>query len=76
MAIEGYAVYADRIWFRDSYPLWLRKRLPLERLNEESLHIKGMRAIERLVDKWGEEILLKIPREWQNLLMTVRRRKE
>jgi hypothetical protein len=72
LAVEGYAVYAERIWFRDSYPLWLRRRLASERLDESTVYIMGMRAIEKLVDKWGEWILLKVPRDWQKLLKTIR----
>jgi hypothetical protein len=71
LAVEGYAVYGERIWFRDSYPLWLRQRLASERLDEAIDYTMGMRAIEKLVDKWGEWILLKVPRDWQKLLKTI-----
>jgi hypothetical protein len=71
LAVEGYATYAERIWFRDSYPLWLRKRLASERLDEASVYTMGMRIMEKLVDKWGERILLKVPRDWQKLSKTI-----
>lgn len=71
LVIEGYAVYAERVWFRDSYPVWLRNRLASERLDETNSYTKGMRAIEKLVDKWGEWILLKVPRDWQKLWKTI-----
>ena len=68
MACEGYSVYAERIWFRDSYPPLLRKRLASEYIDESSVQIKGMRVMEKLVDRMGPQILLKVPTEWQKLI--------
>lgn len=66
--VEGYATYAERIWFRDAYPRWLRTRFDYERLDETDLYIRGLRLIQRWVKRWGEGILLEIPTSWPQLL--------
>jgi hypothetical protein len=68
MAGEGFATYAERIWFRDAYSMSLRRALVSERLDEASVYTLGLRAVENAVKKMGPEILLRIPNEWERLL--------
>jgi hypothetical protein len=65
---EGFAVYGDRIWFSDSYPPGLKKKLASQHLDESDLYIRGLRVIERLVDRYGSEVLLRIPANWRKLI--------
>lgn len=65
---EGFAVYAERVWFRDVYPAWLRKKLELQQLEEANLYIKGLRVIERLVERYGQQVLVHVPARWKKLV--------
>ncbi len=65
---EGFAVYAERVWFRDAYPPWLKRKLELDRLDEANLYTTGLRVIERLVEQHGQQILLRIPAKWKKLI--------
>jgi Clp amino terminal domain, pathogenicity island component len=65
--IEGFATYAERVWFRDFYPSSMKHILDTWRLKTGSVYLRGCRKIEMLVDKLGTEILLKIPKQWREL---------
>lgn len=67
-ATEGYASYAERIWFADSYPLDLRKRIAKHRGSGTSVYDQGMRAVAKAVETHGEQILLKLPTKWSRYL--------
>jgi hypothetical protein len=68
MAVEGFAEYADRIWFRDDYPPSLQKMLAADRLNEASVYTQGMRTVDEAVANFGPAILLRLPTQWKRLL--------
>jgi hypothetical protein len=68
MLDEGYAEYAARIWFLDSYPLWLRRKIPAQQRNQSNIYVKGLRLMEKLVGKYGSQILLKIPGDWRKII--------
>jgi len=63
---EGYAEYAERIWFLDLYPKEERDSLTQTALEPGSVHDRGMRWIERLVKNHGAKILWEIPKRWRN----------
>jgi hypothetical protein len=69
MASEGYATYAESIWFVEAYPAWLKNRLAGIHRDESAVAVKGMRAIQDLVAKYGPAILLRIPTEWETLFV-------
>ncbi len=66
--VEGYATYAERVWFADLYPACLRRdgthHLPLL---QDSVYQRGFHRIEGLVQQHGPQILLEIPKLWQRL---------
>ena len=65
--VEGFATYAERVWFLDLYPAALRsfaQRWPLKR---ESVYFRGLRRVEELVREHGQPVLLEIPKRWHDL---------
>ncbi len=69
LAAEGFAIYAERNWFRDAYPPPLRKRLATDHVDESDFYIKGLRAVEEVVSRLGPDVLLKLPRKWKKLMI-------
>jgi hypothetical protein len=67
LLVEGYASYAERIWFLDLYPPSARDVLPHAQFDPASIHYQGMRMVQKLVEKHGTEILLEIPKRWRQL---------
>ena len=67
--VEGYATYAELIWFSNLYPDHVRSylRYVLESYDEEGMHRLGMRKIQDLVEQSGNAILLEIPCRWKEL---------
>jgi Clp amino terminal domain, pathogenicity island component len=65
LLVEGYASYAERIWFVDLYPPSARDVLPHAQLDPSSIHYQGMHMVQQLVEKHGTEILLEIPKRWR-----------
>jgi hypothetical protein len=65
--VEGFATYAERVWFLDLYPLSVRSGVINAYYNHKGVHYRGMRLVERLVREKGSEILLEIPKQWRNL---------
>jgi hypothetical protein len=71
--VEGYATYAERIWFADLYPACFRGRGGAGRavmhssLLPGSVYQRGLNRIEGLVQQHGPQILLEIPKLWQRL---------
>ena len=65
--VEGYATYAERMWFLDLYPPIARNFLTHAKLDPASIHFQGLKIIEQLVEKHGTGILLRIPRSWREL---------
>jgi hypothetical protein len=64
---EGYAVYAQCLWFRDLYPEFVRSNLTESRWNAKSICFRGYHVIRDLVQRVGPQILLEIPARWKNL---------
>jgi len=65
--VEGYATYAERIWFLDLYPIGLRQDVQRSPLDPASIRSRGLRRVQELVEQHGPEILLKIPQQWRDL---------
>jgi hypothetical protein len=64
--VEGFATYAERVWFLDLYPASVRPSVTRAYYDRKGLHYRGMRLIEQLVRKEGPHILLHIPKRWCN----------
>jgi hypothetical protein len=67
LLIEGYAMYAQTIWFRDLYPACLRNNLDYARLDRKSIYFRGFQRIKELVEQSGQQVLLEIPQRWRSL---------
>jgi len=67
LLVEGYAMYAQTVWFRDFYPLCLRNNLGFARLDHKSVYFRGFKRIQELVKESGQQVLLEIPSRWQSL---------
>jgi hypothetical protein len=67
LLVEGFAVYCEQVWFLDLYPTYLRDSVQQWRLSPDTIHMRGFRQIERLVERHGLEILLEIPKRWREL---------
>jgi len=65
LLVEGYAAYAERVWFSDFYPAAARRELPHFPLDHASLHYKGLQRVRELVKEHGPAILLEIPKGWR-----------
>ncbi len=65
--IEGYATYAERVWFRDFYPTSMNDIIDKWHLKAGSTYLRGLHKIKMLVKQHGSQILLKIPKEWRKL---------
>ena len=67
LLVEGYATYAERIWFVDMYPWSVRKFANHPRTKPPGIYYEGMKRVEELVEQNGREILLEIPKRWRDL---------
>ncbi len=56
-------MYAERVWFRDLYPVSMKNIIRSWPLKSGSVYLRGFRKIEKLVEQHGSQILLKIPKE-------------
>ena len=63
---EGYATYAEVVWFLDAYPQCVQKNVRYAEPEPGTVHDRGMRRISELVKQHGEEILLEIPKRWRS----------
>jgi hypothetical protein len=64
--VEGFATYAERVWFLDFYPALQRRAVPHLPI-AAGPYMRGFRRIERLVKQHGSQILWEIPRRWRSL---------
>lgn len=67
LLVEGFAVYAQTVWFRDFYPACLRDNLHLAPSDRKSVYFRGFTWIQELVKQSGPQVLLEIPRQWKSL---------
>jgi hypothetical protein len=67
LLVEGHATYGERVWFRDTYPECVRSTLRLRRPSPETIHARGLRRVRELVEQFGQQILLDIPKRWRSL---------
>jgi hypothetical protein len=65
LLVEGYATYAERIWFLDVYPSSVRKFANDPRLKVRGVYAKGMKRVKELVEQHGPQILFEIPKRWR-----------
>lgn len=67
LLLEGYAMYAQTVWFHDLYPTSVRNNLHYARLDRKSIYNRGFQRIKELVKQSGEQVLLEIPQRWKAL---------
>jgi hypothetical protein len=67
LLIEGFAVYCEKAWFLDLYPGHLRESVQKRKLIPDSVYERGFLQVNRLVEKYGSEIVLEIPKRWHEL---------
>jgi len=65
--VEGYACYAQSVWFRGLYPAAVRDTVAHARLEPASPSYQGLRRVRALVKQHGPGILLEIPSRWKDL---------
>jgi hypothetical protein len=63
---EGYATYAERVWFLDLYPASVKRVVPNVPWDRKGVHFRGMKRISELVEQHGPKILLEIPKRWRS----------
>ena len=66
--VEGFATYAQLIWFADLYPPPTRHvaaGCARWRRRASGPHGEGLKMVERLVKENGVEVLLRLPKEWR-----------
>ena len=64
---EGFATYAETIWFLDLYPIAVKRAVQGAYIDPQGVHYRGMCQIEDLVRKHGQQILFEIPKRWQSM---------
>ncbi|TWU29286.1 hypothetical protein [Bythopirellula polymerisocia] len=62
---EGYATFAQTVWFRDFYPLHARIDVGSTPYHEETIYARGLERIQQLVKEHGQKALLEIPCHWR-----------
>lgn len=62
---EGYATFAQNVWFRDLYPLHARINVGYATGVRESVYARGFERIKQVVKEHGTEVLLEIPGRWR-----------
>ncbi len=70
--VEGYATYAEQVWFLDMYPKCVKEILPRHQPTPGGVHFQGMQRIRSLVEEFGEQVLLEIPKRWRTFRVDVR----
>ncbi len=65
--VEGFATYAEKVWFLDLYPITVRSVVQKEQLDPRGVHYRGLRRIEEIVRQKGPQIVPQIPKKWQSL---------
>ena len=66
LMVEGYATYADRVWFLELYPVSVKRAVPNVPWDKEGVYFRGMQRISQLVKQHGPQILLEIPKRWRS----------
>ncbi len=67
LLLEGHAVYGQRIWFLDAYPLCVKRTLPYTLPDPATVYFQGFQRVRKLVKQSGPQILMEIPRRWRSL---------
>ncbi|HEX6963105.1 MAG TPA: hypothetical protein VF175_14645 [Lacipirellula sp.] len=65
--VEGFATYAEFIWFLDAYPRSVQRTVEQALPTPGSVHYRGMKRIEQIVQQNGQHVLLEIPKRWREL---------
>jgi hypothetical protein len=66
LLVEGFAMYAELSWFWDLYPHDVRMTIQPGPPMPGSLHDRGLQRVTELVDKFGQEILMEMPKRWRS----------
>jgi hypothetical protein len=66
LLIEGYATYAEQIWFLDLYPESVKKIVRYAQPDRGTVYFLGMQRIQELVKEFGSRILLELPKRWRS----------
>lgn len=64
---EGFAMYAERTWFLDLYPLAIRRTVQQMEAKADSVYSRGYQQVEQLVQDHGPQILTELPKRWRSL---------
>jgi hypothetical protein len=67
LLVEGFATYAEQVWFLELYPISIRTTVRQSQLDPNGIHFRGFRWIEQLVQEHGAQILMKIPKRWRRI---------
>jgi hypothetical protein len=67
LLVEGFATYAERIWFVDLYPQCVKETMPYVQYDKASIHFRGLQRVQELVNQSGPQVLLEIPKRWRSL---------
>jgi len=62
---EGFATFAQLVWFRDIYPPEVRVDVGRKELNPDSVYAQGFNQVKKLVYKHGDTVLLELPKRWR-----------
>jgi hypothetical protein len=66
LLVEGYASYAERVWFLDLYPPPARDVLRHSYVDPKSINGQGLRRVRALVKEHGSDVLLDLPKRWRS----------
>jgi hypothetical protein len=64
---EGFATFAQSIWFRDLYPLYARIDVGYSWWRRDSVYEQGIQKIRQIVKDRGSKVFLEIPSRWHEL---------
>ena len=70
LLVEGFATYAEQVWFLELYPISIRRTVQQSQLDPNGLHYRGFRWVEQLVQEHGAQILMKIPKRWRRIKLS------
>lgn len=62
---EGYATFAQLVWFSDIYPLHVKRDSRNIFRDPDSIYSRGLKRVRQLVSEHGTSILLELPRRWR-----------
>jgi hypothetical protein len=62
---EGFATFAQNVWFRDLYPLHARIDVGYSWWHRDSVYERGLQRIRKIVKDRGPKVLLEIPSRWR-----------